>query len=159
MSGVEYHRIAELGHDGDGSHIDHEVVIAELRAAFRQQNPLIAGFAHLCDNLGHVSWSKKLGLFQVDRLSRPSGLRDEVRLAHKKRGDLEDVDNFAHGADLRRGMHIGEDRNCEFFPDTPEYGESLIESRPAVGVDRGPVGLVVRTLEHERDAQAGAGVL
>ena len=46
----------------------------------------------------------------------------------------------------------------DFF-DPPQNGQPSFESRPAIGVDAGAIGLVERRLEHQRRGRFGGDLL
>src|SRR6185437_13323621 len=65
MSCVEDHR-REAPHDGERSHIDYEIVVAETRSTFGEENPLVSTLADFLHGMLHVPGGHELSFFYVD---------------------------------------------------------------------------------------------
>src|ERR1041384_6159747 len=65
MRGIEYHG-RKLAHDGEGAHIDHEIVVSEAGAALGKKHLLISRVADLLDGMPHIRWSHELALLYID---------------------------------------------------------------------------------------------
>ena len=91
----------EAAHDGQRAHIDDEVVVAEARAAFGEEDAGIAALANLLDGMAHVPWGDELALLHVDCTSGLcgglSGGDEQVGLAAEERRNLENVDGLGYG--------------------------------------------------------------
>ncbi len=64
VSGVENHG-RELPHDGERAHVDHQIVVAEARAALGDEDALVAGSATLFDGVPHVPGRDELAFLDV----------------------------------------------------------------------------------------------
>ena len=151
---VKDDRIAEAAHDGEAPHIDDEVVIAERRAALRQQNLVAAALVELVDDVAHVVGREELALLDIDDAARLSSRMQEIRLAAEERRNLEDVRDFARRLRLIALMDVRHDGDAELLLDFREPFKAFFETRAAEAVERGTVRLVKRRLEDIVDAEA-----
>jgi hypothetical protein len=114
VRGVEDHgHVAGRAHAGDGAHVDHEVAIAEERAAFGdghliargRRGPLAAATPepHLVDGAAHPLGVHPLPLLDVHRAAGRAGREQQVGLAAEERRDLEHVGDLGDGRALLRG--------------------------------------------------------
>ena len=82
----------------------------------------------------------------------------QIRLAAKKRRNLQHVADFGRRADLRDIVHVGQDRQASVFLDGRENAQAFFQPRAAKGGDGRAVGFVVGSFEDEGNAQlAGDG--
>ena len=68
MGYVKNHRqvVTRFFHHAKAEHIDHQVVVAEVCAAFAQNDLLIACFLEFLDDVFHLRRAEELWLFDVD---------------------------------------------------------------------------------------------
>ena len=52
-------------------------------------------------------------------------------------------------------MNVGQDGNLKFLLDSSKHAQAFRQARPAIGIERRSVRLVVRGLEDEGDVQLG----
>ncbi len=155
MGRVEDHAMARLPHDRQATHVDDEVMIAEGRAALGDEVILGAGLAQLGRDVVHVLRGEELPFLHVD-CAAAFGRRDEqVGLPAKEGGNLQDIDDLGGLLHLGNVMDVGEHRAAEPFFDGSQDFQPLRQARPAKRFAAGPVGLVERRLENERNAQVG----
>ena len=100
MGDVEDHGRAKLFHHRQAPHIHHQIVVAEARAAFRHKNALVTSAASLFDGVAHVPGRKELALLDVHDGAGAAHREQQIRLARKKGGNLENV------ANLGRRLHL-----------------------------------------------------
>ncbi len=102
-----------LLHDRDRADIEDQVVVAEERPAFGEQDicrfpgcpTFSTAFAISCGR-------EELALLEVERLSRPGGLDEQVGLPAEEGRDLDDVQDLGRRLDLARsrGHRRGRER-------------------------------------------------
>jgi hypothetical protein len=149
MGGVEDDRGTQLAHLDQTTIVDDKAMVAEGVSSLCQQHVVVAAVADLLQGVPHVLGREELSLLDVDD---PAGLgrgHQKVGLTAQERRDLQDVADFAGGGGLCALVDIGQHRQLELVPHRREHGESDVEARAAIAVDRGPVGLVEARLEHE----------
>src|SRR5436309_15526206 len=91
MRGIKNHGATEPPQYRQGTHVHDQIIVAEGRTPFGDQQPPSAGAARLLDHAAHFGWRKKLALLEIDDSTGANGRGDEVRLAAKKGRDLQDV--------------------------------------------------------------------
>src|SRR5262249_32915818 len=106
MGCVENYMRSGLPHPGKRTHIGHEVVVTETRAAFREDEPFASECAELFRDVPHIPLSRKLPFLNVHHPARFSRCTKQVGLPAEKRGDLQHVDIFARNRRLFLGMNI-----------------------------------------------------
>jgi len=74
----------------------------------------------------------------------------------RKAGVCSTSTTAATGRDLVDRVHVRQHRHADLPPHLGENAQALVHARPAKARVRAAVGLVVRRLEDERDAQRGA---
>jgi hypothetical protein len=94
MGGVEDHRVAEAPKDREGPHIDDEIVVAERRSSFCQDDPPVSGLLHFFHRVAHFLRGKELALLHVHNFAGLRRGNEQVGLPAKKRGNLEHVHNL-----------------------------------------------------------------
>ena len=85
-----------------------------------------------------------------------AGRHDQVRLPAQERGDLQNVHDLRDRPHFRFAVDVGQDRQSTGLPDLREDLKPLGKARPAPGGDGRAVGLVVRSLEDERNVHIPA---
>ena len=81
MRRVEDHRDAQCPHNRYGTEVDHEVIVSERGAPFRQKDAVIASRGHFIAHGAHIPRSHKLAFLDVDDAPRPRRRQEQVRLA------------------------------------------------------------------------------
>ena len=155
MGGVENDAMPRPPHEGEPAHVDDEIVVAEGGAALGDEVILAAAGAEFGGDVVHVVRREELALLDVDGASAARRGQEEIGLAAKEGRDLEDVDDPRGGPDLRGVVNVGEDGTAKALFDSGENFQSLREAGAAKRFAAGPVGLVERRLEDERDAEVG----
>ncbi len=140
---IKDNRAAQLAHDDKRTHIGYQVVIAEARAPFGQNNIAVAGRLDLANGIFHVERGHKLPLLHIDDPAGPAGSYEQIGLARKKRRNLDDIENLGSRVDLADVMHIGHDRQRMHLLDAGKDPQPFRHARSAKGIDRSPVRLVV----------------
>jgi len=152
------HRIPEPAQDRERAHVDHQVVVAEAEAALGDDHAGVARRGDLLDRVPHVERREKLSLLHVHRAAGRGGGGEQIGLPRQERRDLQDVGDLGRGRRLRRLVNVGEDRHAGSLADAAEHAQPFGEPGAAERRARGAVRLVVRRLEHERDAGAAGDV-
>ena len=101
----------------------------------------------------HVPRRNELAFLDVHRTPGERGGHNQIGLAAKKRGNLQDIDNFGHGGNVDGLMHVGEHGNMHFIFDFFQNAQTFFDTRPAIAPDRGAVCFVVRGFEDEGKIQ------
>ena len=110
MGGVENDRKARRRQLRQRAHVGDQRVVAERRAALRQQDLIIAGVGDLRDHVRHVPGREELALLDVDRLAGPGGGHQQVRLAAEEGRDLQHVADLGHRGALVGQVDVGQHR-------------------------------------------------
>ncbi len=131
MGGIEDHRRARLGEDGQRAHVGDERVVAEGDAALGQEHVGIAGADELRHHILHVPGGEELPLLDVDGLARARRRQKQIGLAAEKGRDLQAVHGGRDLGALRRLMHVGDDGEPHALTDLGEDGERLFHAEPA----------------------------
>ena len=97
--------------------------------------------------------------FDVQDFAGVSGSGDEVGLAAKKSGDLQNVNNIRGQFHMLLGVDIGKHGNADFVANRAKDAQAAFDTRPAPGFARGAVGFVETRLENVSDAKRGTGAL
>ena len=155
VSGVKNDR-GELAHDGQRTHVNDEIVIAEAGSALGERDAGIAAVLDFGDGVAHVLGRSELSLLDVDGASGAGGGDEQVGLAAEKSGDLQDVDDFSGGGGLVGFVDIGEDGDLDLVAHAGEDAQAFGEAGAAEAGDGGAVGLVIAGFENERDAERAA---
>jgi hypothetical protein len=101
----------ELAHDGQRTHVHHQVAVAERGAALSEKNAVITCGAHLLHSVLHVPGRDELALLNVHRAPGLGGGHQDVGLPAKERGDLDDVHHLACPLGLLGTVHVSEHRH------------------------------------------------
>ena len=156
VGGVENQGVAQLAHLRQAAEIDHQCIVAEAGAALGQQYvSRTAGF-QLAHHVPHVPWREELALLHVDGPARAGGGQQQVRLTAEEGRDLQHVHDLCHGCRLIAFVHVRQHRHANLVLDALQNLEPDVHRVAAEGINGGPVGLVERRLENQRDAQAVA---
>ena len=147
VSDIVDNGITELGEDGEGAHVDDEVIVPEACAAFGEDDSGVAGASDFFGDVAHVPGRKELSLLYVHDAAGFGGGKEEIGLAREEGGDLEDVRDFGGGSGLRGVVDVGEDRKMQIGFDFAEDAQAFGQSRAAKGLYGGTIGFVVRGFE------------
>src|SRR6185295_11521507 len=124
MSGIEDHRIAETSKDWKGPHIDDEIVVAERRPPFGQDDPLVSSLLHFFHRIAHFLWGEELALLHVHHFTGPRCRNDQICLPAEKRGNLDHVYNFPRLGGLFFGMDVRQHRKTELRFDLQQHRQT-----------------------------------
>jgi hypothetical protein len=156
---VEDHgRVARGAHARDRAHVDHEVAVAEERAALgdrdgvagRQRRALApaARPPHLVDRAAHPLGVHPLPFLDVHRAPRRAGRLEEVGLAAQERRDLQHVGDLGDRCALLGEVHVREDAQPGLLFHAGERREPALEPRTTRRAGVRTIGLVEAGLEH-----------
>lgn len=154
VGGVENDGITELAHFDEPPHVDHEIVVAKGGATFSEEDAMAAGLLDFADDGPHVAWSEELPFFDIDGSAGGGGCEEEVGLAAKESGYLEDIGDLGDRGGLFGVVDIGKDGEAEGIADLAEEVEAFFEAWAAERIDGGAVGLVETGLKNEGDGFA-----
>ena len=126
MRGIKDHRTADLGHDRQRAHIDHQRVVAERGASLGHQHVGIAAAGDLGDHIGHVPGRQELALLHLHDAPRLGGRNEEVGLAAQEGRDLQHVHHLGDTRALAGLVHVGDDRQPERLADLCEHGKRAV---------------------------------
>ena len=156
MRAVEDHR-REGTHGRQRTEVDHQVVVAERRAALHQRHRAVPrDRLHLRHRVPHVFGGHELALLDQHRLARGRRGEQQVRLPAQESGDLQHVRHLRHLGDVAGLVHIGVDRQAGLALHVGEDLQRLGPAGSAEGLHRGAVRLVVGGLEDHRDRTRGS---
>src|SRR5438105_7902246 len=150
VRGVEADR-RELSQGDEPAHVDHQVVVAEGRAPFGEQDLRAAALAQLVDDVLHVLGSEELALLDVDGAPGSRSSEEQVRLPAEEGGDLQHVDHLGGASALRRFVHVGEGRQAALLLGPGENAQPFFQAGTAEAPGAGAVGLVEAALEDGRE--------
>src|SRR4029077_2314613 len=118
----------ELAHDGERTHVDNQVVVAEAGAALGDEDALVARGVALVDRMLHVPGRDELALFDVDHALAERRGDDQVGLAAEEGGNLEDVGDLGHGGDVGGFVYVGENGNADFVFDFLQDAKAFFQA-------------------------------
>ena len=104
----------------------------------------------------HVPGRDKLAFLEAHHLTAPGRSHQQIGLSAEKSRNLQDVQYLGGRSDLGHLMHIGNHRHTKIPADIGQDPQPLVQAGATEGIERGPIGLVERGLEHIGDAQPGA---
>ena len=143
MRGIENHRPAKLPHDRHGTHVRHQIVVAEGRPAVGYKQHLPSSRFGLLHHLPHFLWRKELAFFQIYNHRGARGHLDQICLATEKRRNLDHVHHLRCSACLRFVMNIRQHRHIHFFADGFQNLQPLFQSRPPATFTGSAVRLII----------------
>ena len=116
----QLHRMRRVEHDGkpgttqdgDGSHVRHQIVVAEGRAALGDHHPLPTELRRFLHDLTHLRRREELAFLHVHDLAGQHGGFDQIRLATEERRDLENVHDLAGDLGLALIVNIRQHRHA-----------------------------------------------
>jgi len=107
----------------------------------------------------HVFGRRELPLLDHHRLARRTRGNEQIGLAAKERGHLQEVENLRGRRNLDRFVDVADHRQVELAPYLLQNFQVLLDAEAAERLDRGAVGLVVARLEDEVDRQIRGDLL
>ncbi len=128
MCRVEDHR-RELAHDGQRTHVNHQIVVAERSAAFGEKDALAAGLANFVDRVTHVPRRDELPLLDVDCAAALPRRYEQVGLAAEKGRDLKDVYCFGHAWNIGGFVDVSKHGNLHCLGDLAEDARTFFQPR------------------------------
>ena len=153
----------EFAHDGQGAHIDDEVVVAEAGTALAKADAFVAGVANLGDGVLHVGRRDELALLDVDGAAAFGGGDEEIGLAAEEGWNLHDefgvADGIREAGAVFRGVDVGEDWQASIFGDGAEDACAFDQAGAAEAADAGAVGFVVAGFEDVGDVEVRGDAL
>jgi len=153
----------ELAHDGQGAHVDDEVVVTKAGTALAEADAFVAGVTDFGDGVLHVWWCDELAFFDVDGATCFGGGDEEIRLAAEEGRDLHDefrvADGVRQAGAVFGGVDVGEDWQAGVFGDRSEDSCTFNQARSAEAADAGAVGLVITRFENIWNIQVGGDAL
>src|SRR5262245_21295507 len=153
MGDIEDDRIAEALHNRNRAHIDDQVIISKTRAAFSDNNFAPPTGFELFDDVADLPGCEELPLLDVDRSPALGSSDEQVRLPAEKRGNLDNISHFGDGCDLSSFMDVCQNVYLEFIFHPLQNPQPFIHPHPAEGPSRGPISLIVRSLEDKRNIE------
>jgi len=148
MCRIKYHR-GKFLHDRQRSHVHDKVVVTEARAALRQKNFGVTGFAALFHRVAHIPWGNELALLDVNGSTAERRCNYKIRLAAEKRWNLQDVDSVRYVCNVGDFVDIREHRDAELVFNFFQNAQAFLYSRSAKAANRSAVCFVVTGLEDE----------
>ena len=154
MGGVEDDRRPRFPHNREGAHIGNQVVVAEAHASLANHNGLVPRGPRLIHHVRHVPRRQELALFDIHGPPHGTGTLDEVGLAAKKGGGLEDVDNAGNLFHGRIFVNVRQHGNGEGLLNVLKHLKPGLQPRTAIAGMGGTVRLIKARFIDKRDAQA-----
>ena len=128
------------------AHVDHEIVVAERRAALGENDLLVAGRSDLFGGMNEIGRRDELTFLDIDGAAGLARFDEQIGLAAQEGRDLKNVDGFGGDGGLCRLVNIGEDGNAE-LAHFGKNAQPLGEARSTVRVDAAAVGFIERGFE------------
>ena len=136
-----------LEHIGNIAEVNHQIVIAETIATFRQPHFLAARFEDLLHRILHICTRQELCLLDVDTLSGLGGSDKQIGLTTQERRNLQHIDNLGNRCCLIGLVDIGQQLQTILCLDVGKHLQAFFHPRPAIGSDGSTISLVERCLE------------
>ena len=149
MRAIEDHG-RELAHDGQRTHVDHQIVVAEAAAALGQEDTLAARIANLLDRMTHVPGRNELSLLDVDCAAALPRGDQQVSLAAEKCGNLQHIDGLGYSRHVSGFVYVSQHGDVRRLSDPAQNAQTFVQPRPAKAANRSAIGLVVRSFEDVR---------
>src|SRR5437588_6996929 len=122
---------SEFAHDGERAHVNHQIAVAKRSATLRQEDAIVAGSAHFLHSVLHVPGSNELPFLDVDGASGSSRGDQQIGLTAQKGGNLQHVGGSSSCLDLRRLMHIGQNRYFDLPANVVQDAATFFQSGAA----------------------------
>ena len=159
MRAIHDDRGAMFLHPGDIAVVYYQILVAECRASFCEDDTVVPCLFYFFDCELHGRPAEELAFFYIDYFTGLCGGDEEVCLAAEEGWDLEDVDGFAYGGAVLGGVNVGEDGEAGGFGYGAQDAATFGEAGAAEAADRGAVGFVVAGFEDVGDAEIGGDAL
>ena len=121
MSGIEDDPIAGLADPEERAHIGDEIIVAESGASFGEEELIIAKGEEFFGDVANIPRSEELAFFDIDHPLGFGGGLDEIGLAAKEGGDLEDINPFGGDGAVLWGVDIGGHGDAKCSSDLTEH--------------------------------------
>ena len=115
----------------DRPHVRDQVIVAEGRAAFGDEEFFSTDLLRLPDHLAHFCRRQKLTLLQIDDFAGQHSGLNQVGLPAKECGNLQNVHCFTGDGGLSFRMHIGQHPHTQVCPNPAQHFQPFVEPRPA----------------------------
>ena len=118
---IKHHRAARVAHNGQRTHVGHQIVIAKRHATFAcheyigGQIDFTRCLARLVDDIFHVMRCEKLALLDIDWLSRLRARTDEIRLPAEEGWRLQHINHSGDRFDFVNLVYIRQYRNTHLL--------------------------------------------
>ena len=148
------------GHDRERAHVDHEVLVAEGRAALGLPHLARAAVAELGGHVRHLRRREELPLLHVHHPAGGGRRQQEIRLPAEEGRDLQHVAHLGDAPHLGGLMDVRQHGKAVVASHEGKEPEALLQAGAAGAGERRAVGLVEGSLEDDielrmRVAQAG----
>ena len=101
--------IAGLADPKERTHIGDEIIVAESGAPFGEEELIIAKGEEFFGDVANIPRSEELAFFDIDHPLGFGGGLNEIRLAAKEGGDLENINPFGGDGAVLWGVDISGD--------------------------------------------------
>ena len=145
--------VTRFFHHAKAEHIDHQIVVAEVCAAFAQNDLLVACFLEFLHNVFHLRRAEELRLFDVDDIAGFRHCHHQIGLACQEGWQLDDIADFGNRLALVRLVNVGNHGNVKLAFHRLKNLHAFVQTHTAERVNGRAVCLVERGFEHIRDAE------
>src|SRR5436190_24309584 len=111
MGGVENHAIARGAHPIKRTEVSDEIIVAKTGAALRENKLAVSEAGELFRDVFHVPGGEELAFLNVDDTTGLGRGSEQIGLATKERGNLQNVDREACDLGFRGRVDVGRDGN------------------------------------------------
>src|SRR4029077_6776544 len=155
MGRIENNAISRFAHPIERTHISHEIIVTERRAALGKTEFVVPERNEFLGDVLYVPRREKLTFLYVNRSPGFRRRTKQISLPTEKCRDLQHVDLVARDFCFLGRMDVGRNRNFQFPPDRRENLAATSRANPAKRAHRSPIRLVVRGLENKIDIFIG----
>src|SRR6266849_2118572 len=152
MGGVEHHR-NKLAHDGQRTHVNHQVVVAKTGSALGHENLVVSCAAAFVDDVGHVAGGDELTFLDVHHAFCHGGGHDQIRLPAQERRNLQNVRYLRDPGHVGSFVHVGQDGHVHFIFYFFQDAQTFRQPRTTIAANGGAVGFVIGGLKDEREVE------
>ena len=129
MRGIEDDRVAEPTHEREGAHVDHEIVEAEGRPPFGQDDLVRAALLELVHDVPHIPGRQELTFLDVHDATCLGRRDQEIGLAAQERRDLQNVGALGGDFGFLGPVDVRQHGNTDLFPYLPQHGHAGSDAR------------------------------
>ena len=112
------------------AHIGDESVVAKRYAALGDEHVAVSCAGDFFHHVGHVPRREELTFLDIDDASSLCSSNEQVSLAAQEGWDLQDVDDAGDRSALIWLVHVGEQRDRQFFPQLGEDRKRVVSPIP-----------------------------